>query len=49
VDATNNFSKNILLDSINFNSIIIEEHDGFRLSLEYDKIESISAKLKEDQ
>lgn len=37
------------LDSINFNLIIVEESDGFRLSLEYNKIESISAKLKVNQ
>lgn len=37
------------LDSVNFNLIIVEESDGFRLSLEYNKIESISAKLKVNQ
>ena len=37
------------LDSINLNFIIIEEPDGFRLSLEYNKIDSISVRLKKNE
>ena len=37
------------LDSINLNFIIIEEPDGFRLSLEYNKIDSISVRIKKNE